>query len=584
MVDLYQKIESTSKRLEKTYLLSEFLKNVSENDINTVILLLQGNIYPNSDDRKTGVATRMMLKAISKSSTGISEAELENQWKKEGDLGLVVEKVIAKGKQSTLFAQELTVNKVLSNAQKLSTLEGAGSSDRKTTLITELLTIASPKGAKYIARLLLEDLRVGIGDGIVRDAIVWTYFGNEIKINYDLKLKVINPENRDEYNSYCEAVQQAYDILNDFSKVAHIAKTKGLEGLKTVELTIGTPLKAMLYQKALDITDAFKRVGTPAMLEYKYDGFRMQVHKINGEVKIFTRRLDEVTKQFPEVVEYVKTFVSAKEVILDAEAVGFDKQTGKYLPFQKISQRIKRKYDIEQMSKDFPIELSIFDILYVDGTNLLNTPLDERRKLLEKIIDQHPKKIICSKMIVTSDLETANLFYQESLGHGEEGIMFKNTKGIYKPGSRVGFGVKVKPVMESLDLVIVGAEWGEGKRSGWFTSFTLACFDNDMGEFLEIGKVGTGIKELEQEGGVTFSQLTEMIKENILSEKGKEITTKPLIVLEINYEEIQESQNYNSGFALRFPRLVRIRNDRAPEECSDITLVEDLYRSQRGRS
>jgi DNA ligase-1 len=289
-----------------------------------------------------------------------------------------------------------------------------------------------------------------------------------------------------------------------------------------------------------------------------------------------------VTSQFPEVVEYIGKFVDADSYILDAEAVGFDRRTKKYLPFQSISQRIKRKYDIDRLAQEFPVELNIFDILKLDDKSLLKTPFRERRLLLDRIVKIAPYKVVVAKQLVTADAEEAGEFYKEALASGNEGVMFKNLEGIYKPGSRVGYGVKVKPVMESLDLVIVGAEWGEGKRSGWLTSLMLACYDPDTGAFLEIGKVGTGMKE-KAELGVSFEEITNLLKPNIIKEKGRQVSIKPSIVVEVNFEEIQKSPTYSSGYALRFPRVMRIRDDRVPEECSDLSLVEDLYSTQRSR-
>ena len=271
-----------------------------------------------------------------------------------------------------------------------------------------------------------------------------------------------------------------------------------------------------------------------------------------------------------------------KNAILDSEVVGFNKKTTQYMAFQSISQRIKRKYNIKELASKFPVEVNVFDILFYNDKSLLKEEFHKRRALLGKIIDPVPRKIVLSRIMITDKEEEANKFYQKSLDAGNEGLMAKNLNAVYKPGSRVGFGVKIKPVMESLDLVIVGAEWGEGKRSGWLTSFVVACRD-DEGNLVEIGKVGTGIKELEEEG-VTFNQLTEMLKKNIKSEKGKSAAVKPTIVIEVHYEEIQKSTKYSSGYALRFPRFVRLREDRHVEDISDLSLVKDLYVGQRGRN
>ena len=321
LVELYEKIESTSKRLEKTYLVSKFLKKTIVSDLSMIILLLQGRIFPSWDERKIGVATKMVIKAISK-STGRSVDTIEETWKKMGDLGRVAEELVKTKRQVTLFQTELNVKKVFDNMRKLTTLEGTGSVDHKVGLISELLTSASPTEARYIVRNVLEDLRVGIGEGIIRDAIVWANFEEEIKVNYDSETKAITPDDREQYNKFVNIVQEAFDVVNDFAKVARIAKEEGVEGLKKLELSVGNPIKVMLYQKVTVIADAFEKVGKPAALEFKYDGFRMQIHKFDGKIILYTRRLEDVTTQFPEVVEYVKENIDADSFILDSEAVG----------------------------------------------------------------------------------------------------------------------------------------------------------------------------------------------------------------------------------------------------------------------
>jgi DNA ligase-1 len=583
LVAVYQQLESTTKRLEKTFYISELLKKTPEQDIQQIVLLLQGRIYPRWSEQETGVSTRLVLKALN-IAAGIPVSEIEEEWKKTGDLGLVAEKITAVKKQSTLFTADLTVNKVFENLKKLAETEGVGAVDRKIKLIAELLTSATPAEARYITRTVLEEMRLGVGEGSVRDAICWAFFGDEFELKYskeENKLE-INEEQRQAYNQYTEAVQEAYDITNDFSKTALLAK-QGLSSLQNVTLETSRPLKAMLYQKAKDMDEAFERVGKPAAFEYKYDGFRLQLHRDGDKISLFTRRLENVTKQFPDVVEVIKENIKSGNYMLDSEIIGIDPNTKKWLAFQNISQRIKRKYDIHQMAKSIPVMVNVFDAMQVNGKNLLKTPFRERRAEIQKIVNEVPEKLSIARQIITDNAGKAQEFYKKALQMGNEGIMAKNLDAPYKPGSRVGYGIKIKPVMETLDLVIVGAEWGEGKRASWLSSFTIACIDSN-GNFVEIGKVGTGIKEKACESeGVTFEMLTNLLRPLITEEKGKEIKVKPQIVIEINYEEIQKSPTYSSGYALRFPRLISIREDRSPEDISTIEQVEELYFSQRNK-
>ena len=578
LVEVYKKLEKTTKRLEKTYIISGLLKGTDKESLPIITLLLQGKIFPPWDDHKIGVASRLVLKAIN-TSTGIDSSKIENEWKKTGDLGKVAENLVGRKRQQTLFQKTLVVKKVFDNLRKLAELEGLGTVDRKMQLIAELLTSAKPIEAKYIVGTILEELRVGVGEGTLRDAIVWAFFGDKIGLKYLGEENKIDVKDRADYSKYVDAVQGAYDLTNDFSSVAEAAKQSGLKGLQKMGVEIFRPLKVMLALKVKSVADGFERCGKPANLDYKLDGFRIQAHKQGGKIKLYTRRLEDVTNQFPEVVDYIRKNVKGNSFILDSEAVGFNPKTGKYLPFQNISQRIKRKYNISEMAKNFPVEVNVFDILYYNGKNLIKEPFKKRREIIEKIVTNKTRKIVVVKNLVTSSEKDVEKFYKESLGAGNEGVMFKKLDSSYKPGARVGHMVKLKPTMETLDLVIVGAEWGEGKRASWLSSFTLACIGAD-GNFLEMGKMGTGIKEKEEEG-TSFKQLTEELKPLITSEKGKGVKVKPKIVVEVDYEEIQKSPTYSSGYALRFPRLKNLRTDRDATEISTLDMVEELYYGQK---
>ncbi|PIN91812.1 hypothetical protein COU61_01745, partial [Candidatus Pacearchaeota archaeon CG10_big_fil_rev_8_21_14_0_10_35_13] len=314
--------------------------------------------------------------------------------------------------------------------------------------------------------------------------------------------------------------------------------------------------------------------------EYKYDGFRVIISKYKGKINIYTRRLEEVSKQFPDVVEYAKKYVMAESFMIDAEVVGYDPKTKAYKPFQEISQRIKRKYDIEKTAKELPVEVEAFDLIYLEGKSLLKEPFLERRKLLEKIVKQKSYELKLAEQIITDDEKVVEEFYNKALELGEEGLMVKNLEAPYKPGARIGYAVKLKPEDEEFDLVITKAEWGTGKRGGWLTSYTVSCYDEEKEEFLEVGKVGSGLKEKEEEG-LSFEELTNILKPLIIKEEGREVTVKPRIVGMINYQNIQKSPTYNSGYALRFPRIKRLRPDKKPEDINTIKEIEREYKKER---
>ncbi len=553
LVDIYNQLEKTTKRLEKTEILSLFLKKVPTDELSTVVCLLQGRVFPNWDERKIGFSSRLMLKAIA-AATGTDPKDVEKLWSKTGDLGIVIEQLVKKKSQMTLTTKKITVKKLTDNVRKLADIEGQGTVDRKIGLVSELLTSSSAEESRFIVRTVLEVLRVGTAEGIVRDAIAKA-FTTEIP-----------------------HIERAFNILNDYGEVALAAKKGRLDD---IQLTPGKPLKLMLSLIAEDIDDAFENLGKPAQFEYKLDGFRLQIHIDKDKVLLFTRRLDNVTKQFPDVVKAVKDAIECKNAVLDAEAIGFDPDKKYYLPFQKMSQRIKRKYDIDDMAKKFPVEINFFDIMYLNGKELIESPLKERRSILEKTIKKSRWKTTLTEKIVTGNAKEAEEFFKKSLNAGHEGVMIKNLDSLYIPGRYVGGWLKLKSVLEPLDVVIVKAEYGEGKRATWLTSYTIACKEN--GQFVEVGRVSTGLKEKESGGEVTFEEMTRVLKPLIKDQKGKEVTVEPEIVLEVEYEEVQQSPTYTSGFALRFPRIKSIREDKPVSEISTMEMVKLIYRTQHAK-
>lgn len=584
LCDTYVAISRTSKRLEKTKLLADLLREVPEADMGDVVLLLKGRVFAEWDKTTIGISQKLAIRAISRAS-GASEEEVVRHFKKSGDLGAVAAQLAGSRRQATLAREDLTVAEVVRAVRKLATIEGSGSVDLKLKTIGQLLGNATPEEAHFLIRILLEDLRIGIADGTIRDAIVWWAVQAHEGLHYDPGGNSwAAPEGVDAAAvlvRWQEAIQNAIDRSNDVATVALTAR-KGLSGVAAVGLTLGTPTRVMLAQRALSIRDAFDRVGTPAGVEYKYDGFRMQIHRHGREVTLFTRRLENVTVQFPDVVAAIREHI-AEDCIVDAEVVGYNPKNGRHVAFQQISQRIRRKYDIEKLAAELPVEVNVFDILLHKGAAVYPLPFTERRALIEALVPRRPLLLQPSELLVTEDEALVERFYKQALEAGYEGLMFKALASPYKPGSRVGFMVKLKPTLDTLDVAVVGAEWGEGKRSGWLTSFIIAVADED-GSLAEIGRVGTGFKELEQEGGATFEEMTGLLRDDIVGEEGKVVRLRPKVVLEVKFEEIQKSPSYGSGFALRFPRVVRIRADRRADEVSTLADVLDLYEAQRGRN
>ncbi len=561
LCNIYEQLEKNPSRLKKIELLSDFLKKLKKEKNKEMIYLIQGKVYSDFSEKEIGISDKLVVKSLSKAS-GVNDKEIISKWRKIGDLGEVAVDIMKIKKQHTLFSNKLSVEKVLENLRKLPELEGKGSIDRKLSLISELLTSANALESKYLIRTLLRDLRIGVADGTLRDAIVYACFNEKELEDKEKKKEIIN------------VVQNSYNASTDWKHVFEQACI----GVKELEKTIlepGKPVKVMLFLKEDSILDGFARVGKPALIDYKYDGFRIMINKDEkGEIKLFTRRLENVSRQFPEVKKYVEKYVNGKSFILDAEAVGYDPKTKKYKPFQDISQRIKRKYEIEKMEKELPIEINVFDIIYYNGESLIKKPFNERRKILDKIVKKEKYKIRPSEAIITDSDEEAEEFYKKAIESKEEGIMMKNLNAPYKPGVRVGYGVKIKPEENEFDLVIIKAEFGTGKRAGWLTSYTVACRDKDT--LLEIGKVSTGLKEKESEG-LSYKELTKKLKHLIIEESGREVKVKPELVVTVVYQNIQRSPTYSSGFALRFPRITRLRPDRSKEDIASLVEVRKDY-------
>ena len=552
LADIYERLEKTSAKLGKRDILAELIKNATESELDKITLLITGHVFPYHAREELGIASKMMIRAISK-ATGFPEKKVVDEFRERGDLGIVAEKLVESKQQSTLMKKKLTVESVFNNLKKLPQVSGTGSQDRKLNILAELISSAKPKEARYIVRTALGTMRIGVAQGILRDAIA---------VAFDVDAK---------------AVERAWNMLPDYGEVVKIAKTKGNDGLINVKVRLGTSVQVLLSEKAPDLETALQKFERAA-IEIKYDGARVQIHKDGNKITLFTRRLENVTSQFPDLVGMAKSSIMSDQCILDGEILGIDKKTGKSLPFQHLSQRIQRKYDIEKMVDEIPIQVNLFDIIYCDGKMLFETPFIERRKILEKVVKPMPDKFRLAEHIVTDDLKRAEKFYNEALAAGQEGVMVKNLDSEYQPGRRVGYWLKVKPIMETLDLVIIGAEWGTGKRAKWLSSYVLACHNPKTGEYLTCGMMGTGLTD-EQ-----FKKMTEKLKPLIIEESGRRVRIKPKIVIEVGYEEIQRSPKYKSGYALRFPRMLRDRSaDKSAKDANTLEKIKSLYNLQRGR-
>jgi DNA ligase-1 len=483
-----------------------------------------------------GVGTKLVLRVVSQVS-GIPESTLEDYIREEGDIGKACERAIDEKTQVILYQQPLSVEYVYEILNKMSSFSGPRSQDRKLKYVSNLFSSAKGREVKYLVRIILGTMRTGIGEGTVRDAIAQA--------------------------TGCQPsqVERAFMVTNDLGLVAKTAK-ENPEKLEDLDITYFKPLKFMLAQVST-LQEAQERMGS-LHCEIKYDGSRAQIHKRGEKIKIFSRRLEDITGALPDLIQAIIASVQG-DAIVEGEIVAVENDHPR--PFQYVLRRLRRKYDITEMIEKIPLKIYFFDILYTDQS-LIDLPFSERRAMLETVISPH-KHAELSEMMVTNNMEKAQQFFEHSLEIGHEGLMIKDPTSIYQPGARGKKWLKIKQTMENLDLMIIGAEWGEGRRAHWLASFLLGIQD-ESGNFLEIGKVGTGITD------ELFKELTEKLNPYIIEQKGKVVKLVPHLVVEVAYEEIQKSPNYESGYALRFPRVVRLREDKSPDETDDLERLHEI--------
>ena len=547
--ELCSKIEGIAGSIEKAEILAFFLSDLDEAELAIVPSFVTGSPFPASSEILLGVGPSTLYDALSRAS-GSSTTEIKDILRRTGDVGAVASEAIGKRRPSTLSSfiggESLSILDVYSRFLQIARASGRRSQSVKAKNLQYLFSESSPLEARYIARLALEDMRIGVGEGIVRDAIAKAFGASPAE------------------------VERGYNFTGDLGLVARRAKEGRLSDLK---VEIGRPIKMMLAQIGSGIPGSLAEMGT-ATVEWKFDGSRVQIHKRGDDVEIFSRRQERVTRSLPEIVAFIKEGVRAKSAILDGETVARG-EDGRPLPFQEILKRFRRKYKVERTAKKIPLELFLFDIVYLDGRPLIDEPLRERRRLLEEVAD--PKILAAQK--VTADPEEVAGIYQEAIEAGHEGVMLKSPTSPYAPGKRGKNWVKIKPVMETLDLVVVGARWGEGRRATFLGSFRLASPDPDTGRLEDVGWVATGIND------EMLAELTDLFRDLVLvSGEGMEVEVKPEVIFEVAFEEIQKSKSYSSGYALRFPRLVRVRDDKALEEADSLERVASLYATQRGRN
>lgn len=569
-VETCNQIEQISSSLEITDIVSDFLGILNEKEISVSCYMLMGDLFPAWKEKELGLGPSMLYSAISRAS-GYSVPEIKDMIREHGDIGDATFAALSKQKKTqftlsfftggnvtqsldtsgvqTLSKKSdiLTISDVYDNLVQIADISGRDSQLRKIKVLESLYSKSTPEEARYISRIALQEIRIGVGEAIIRDAIA-------NKFNVDLN-----------------DIDVAYMVVNDLGEVARVAKTGGSDAVRRQTIQIGRPIKMMLAQVTPSLKTAFSEMECMAV-EWKFDGVRIQIHKDGDRVMLYSRKLEEISLSLPDIVDSVLECVHADTVILDGEAVAIDSD-GRPRAFQDTMRRFRRKYNVEEAADSIPIRVNVFDIMYLNGENLINTPYIERRKLLSSVVSNCPNIYVDDFLIVSSP-EEAYSVYESALKAGHEGIMLKNPQSFYSPGKRGKNWLKKKPVMDTLDLVVTGGEWGVGRRANKIGSYNLSCLDPSDGNFCEISKVGTGLSD------ELLDELTLKLSGIITKTEGTLIDVHPEVIFEVAFEEIQKSPNTKAGYSLRFPRLVRVRTDKSLKDIDTLEKIELMYESQ----
>ncbi len=575
LVEVYQQIEATTKRLAMIEHLVGLFRKTPPDILDKLIYLTQGKVQPDFKGVELGVADKLTLRALA-IATGFAEDEVEKKLIELGDLGLVADYVVANKKQTALFSEKLSVDKVYESFFKIAKVTGNKSQDLKFKLIAKLLHDSEPLEAKYIVRSLTGKIRLGIADMTILSALVQAF------------------ATKDEQAK----IEEVYNYYPDLGLLGQTLSSKGIEGIKDFKITVGIPIRHMLAERLNSIEAILEKLDNKCIFEYKYDGLRIQAHVKKDKVSLFSRHLEEITDQFPDIQQLLSECLKSDNAIVEGECVPINQETGELLPFQMVSRRRGRKYELETAVEDFPIKLFMFDCLFVDGEDITKLPLIERRKKLEDIISP-TTRVELSNMIVTSDKSEAEKFFEESLSAGCEGLMAKSIAddSFYRSGLRGWHWIKYKreyksELEDTVDLVIVGAFAGQGRRSGVYGALLMAVYNKTEDRFETICKLGTGFSD------EMLMKISEMVNEykvdkvhpRIKSAMKPDFWVEPRFVLEVLGAEITFSPIHtcafgelksNAGLAIRFPRFTgRMREDKAPEDATTSNEIVNMYKNQ----
>lgn len=589
LANYFEKIEKTTARLKITQILADLFKNISLEEIDKTLYLLQGRVAPLYEKIEFGMAEKMIVKAVCL-ALNLEKSYFEKKFKKIGDLGYTTEEF--KKELRSFEEKELTINEVYAQLLKIAKSEGEGSQETKLNLLANLIRQLDPLSSRYIVRIPAGILRLGFSDMTVLDAFSWMIKGDK---------------------SLRKLIEKAYHVRPDLGYIGRLIKKEGIKGLTEIKPKVFTPILMMRAERLSTPKEIIEKIGQCAV-EEKFDGFRLQIHYLKKEnkVKLFSRNLEEVTFMYPDIAEGVKKEIKADEVIFEGEAVGYEPISKSFLPFQETVQR-KRKYDIEKKIKEIPLKLFAFELLYLNGESYLDTAFKIRRKKLISIIkslpDEEKNVILLAHQEIVDNEKKLQFLFEEAITKGLEGIVAKKIDGIYQPGARGWNWIKLKrsyssKINDTIDCLVMGYDLGKGKRAGFgIGAFLVGVIDEKKDQFVTVAKIGTGLSDDEWKNLKIKSSKFKVKKKpnNYLVDKSMEcdVWLLPSIVVEIRADEITRSPVHTAGrkmkpsktgsaleveipgFALRFPRLERFRDDKRPEEVTTLKELEKIYHSQK---
>jgi DNA ligase-1 len=547
LAELLEKIEGTRKRLQIISMAAEFLKDLEPEETEPAVSMILGRPFPKWSQKTLDVSW-VTLSEILRGITRVDWNVFLEAFRNTGDIGSAAKAVFERAKvrrQALLLQKALTIAEVRRSLEAIADTAGSGSREKKERLIAALLSQASPVEAKYLVKIFIGEMRTGFHEGLMEQAVA------------------------EALGVPLSTVQKASMTVGDIGEVAAMAKTEGVERLSKVSFTVFRPVKLMLAQLANDVDEALKERGGETAFEYKYDGARVQIHKRGREVRVFSRRLTDVTLSLPEIVENVKSIIRANEIIVEGEVIAVN-DFNHPIPFQHLMRRFKRVHEIEDAAEKIPVRLYLFDVLCLNGESLISLPYLRRRLILA----ENAGGIPLTTQIVADNRKDAEKFLKEAINAGHEGLMAKKLDSPYTPGTRGKRWFKIKPVLEPLDLVITAAEYGYGRRHDWLSDYYLAARDRETGEFLTVGKTFKGLTDAE------IIEMTKRLKELTVKEEHRRAVVLPKIVVEVVYNEVQRSPKYKSEMALRFARINRVRDDKGPEDADTIEKVREIYEKQ----